>query len=75
MDWVRNNLINPIGNAASSVKNTVVGMVPAAKPLVSEETTEKVNVMLGGRREKRGYTCTGARMRKSRKTRRRRHRR
>ena len=75
MDWLRTNVIGPVADTASSVKNRVVGMLPATKPLVSEETTQKATGMLGGRRERRGYTCTGARMRKSRKTRRRRHRR
>jgi hypothetical protein len=74
MNWLRANIIDPVANTASSVKNMVVSRVPAVRPLVSEETTQKANVMLGGRREKRGYTCTGARMRRCRKTRTRRRR-
>lgn len=74
MEWLKANVIGPVANTASSVKNMVVSKLPAVKPLVSEETTQKANVMLGGRREKRGYTCTGGRMRKSRKTRSRRRR-
>jgi hypothetical protein len=74
MDWFKTNVIGRVADTASSVKNMVISRLPAVKPLVSESTTQKANVMLGGRREKRGYTCTGGRMRKSRRTRTRRRR-
>lgn len=48
----------------------IPGSVNAAAPVITTPGANKVAVAMGGTREKKGYTCTGSRMRKCVKTRR-----
>jgi hypothetical protein len=67
-------LTDPIANLANSAKAAVTTAMPgpakALEPVISTGGANRLAVAMGGTRERKGYTCTGARMRKCVKTRR-----
>lgn len=66
------SLTNSIANTATSAVNSAKGLankvmpgsVKVSEPLTTDRGVERVYTALGGVRERRGYTCTGARVRK-----------
>jgi hypothetical protein len=71
MDWF-SGIQQRIADGASYLKNKVTGSVPGTAPLLNSNSVNGAVKHFGGVRERKGYTCTGSKIRKCRKTRRRR---
>jgi hypothetical protein len=70
MDWFKQK----IADTASYVKNKVTQAAPGMAPVLSSAPINNAAVKMGGVRDKKGYTCTGSKMRKCKKSRRTRRR-
>jgi hypothetical protein len=68
MDWFKQK----VADTATYVKNKVTQVAPGMAPVLSSGLVNNTAVKMGGVRERKGYTCTGSKMRKCKKTRRRR---
>jgi hypothetical protein len=68
MDWFKQK----VAETASYVKNKVTQAAPGMAPVLSSAPITSAAVKMGGARERKGYTCTGSKVRKCKKTRRRR---
>jgi len=68
MDWLKQQ----IADTTTYVKNKVTQAAPGMAPVLSSGLVNNTAVKMGGVRERKGYTCTGSKMRKCKKTRRRR---
>jgi len=63
-DSVANAANSAVSGAKSLANKVVPGSVNASAPLTTTEGVNKVTTAFGGTREKKGYTCTGTRIRK-----------